>query len=227
MQRISLGALIISLGLLVDDAIISVEMMATKMEQGMERAKAASFAYTSTAFPMLTGTLITAAGFMPVGFAKSSAGEYTFSIFAVVTIALWCPGWWRCCLRHILATNCCRITRIPDPVMSMTCCTRETAFTGHFRSLVTWCVTWRKTVILITVSMFALSIFGFRFVQQQFFPSSNRPELVVDLWLPQGSSFMATETQVKRLEEKLKSDPNVVNFVGLCWQRQSALLSSA
>jgi multidrug efflux pump len=210
LQRISLGALIIALGLLVDDAIISVEMMATKMEQGMERAKAASFAYSSTAFPMLTGTLITAAGFMPVGFAKSSAGEYTFSIFAVVTIAL-IVSW----VVAVLFTPYLGYKLLPD----------YSAKPGHghdvyqgrfyrkFRSLVTLCVTWRKTVILITVGLFALSIFGFRFVQQQFFPSSNRPELVVDLWLPQGSSFQATETQVKRLEEKLLSDPNVVNFV--------------
>ncbi|MEQ1880522.1 MAG: efflux RND transporter permease subunit [Burkholderiales bacterium] len=210
LQRISLGALIISLGLLVDDAIISVEMMATKMEQGMERAKAASFAYSSTAFPMLTGTLITAAGFMPVGFAKSSAGEYTFSIFAVVTIAL-VVSW----VVAVLFTPYLGYKLLPDyPSKSgHEHDVYQGRFYRKFRSLVTWCVTWRKTVILITVSMFALSIFGFRFVQQQFFPSSNRPELVVDLWLPQGSSFMATETQVKRLEEKLKSDPNVVNFV--------------
>ena len=237
LQRISLGALIISLGLLVDDAIISVEMMATKMEQGMERAKAASFAYTSTAFPMLTGTLITAAAFTPVGFAKSSAGEYTFSIFAVVTIALivsWVvavlftpylgykllpdfrhdspsPSLFRRFLHAPLHRWIPRL--IPAPVPSHRGDVYASPFYRRFRALVDWCVNYRKTVILITVAIFALSIFGFRFVQNQFFPSSNRPELIVDLWLPQGASFQATETQVKRLEEKLKGDPQVLNYV--------------
>ena len=237
LQRISLGALIISLGLLVDDAIISVEMMATKMEQGMERAKAASFAYTSTAFPMLTGTLITAAAFTPVGFAKSSAGEYTFSIFAVVTIALivsWVvavlftpylgykllpdfrhdspsPSLFRRFLHAPLHRWIPRL--IPAPVPSHRGDVYASPFYRRFRALVDWCVNYRKTVILITVAVFALSIFGFRFVQNQFFPSSNRPELIVDLWLPQGASFQATETQVKRLEEKLKGDPQVLNYV--------------
>lgn len=210
LQRISLGALIIALGLLVDDAIISVEMMATKMEQGMDRIKAASFAYTSTAFPMLTGTLITAAGFMPVGFAKSSAGEYTFSIFAVVTIAL-LVSW----LVAVLFTPYLGYKLLPDfkPHPEHGHDVYQKPFYVRFRALVTWCVTWRKTVIVITLAMFALSMFGFQFVQQQFFPSSNRPELIVDLWLPQGASFQATEAQVKRFEEKLKDNPDIVNYV--------------
>ncbi|HXF17524.1 MAG TPA: efflux RND transporter permease subunit [Burkholderiales bacterium] len=237
LQRISLGALIISLGLLVDDAIISVEMMATKMEQGMERTKAAGFAYTSTAFPMLTGTLITAAAFTPVGFAKSSAGEYTFSIFAVVTIAL-LVSWIVAVLftpylgykllperlhgapmfsafqRFIHAPlHRWRPALIPAPAAKPGGDVYDSRFYRRFRALVDWCVNYRKTVILITVAVFALSIFGFRFVQNQFFPSSNRPELIVDLWLPQGASFQATEVQVKRLEQKLKGDENVSNFV--------------
>ena len=237
LQRISLGALIISLGLLVDDAIISVEMMATKMEQGMERSKAAGFAYTSTAFPMLTGTLITASAFTPVGFAQSSAGEYTFSIFAVVTIAL-IVSW----VVAVLFTPYLGYKLLPDlspdapapslfkrvvhgplhrwkpglisaPTVPHHGAVYDTRFYRRFRALVDWCVSYRKTVILITVAVFALSIFGFRFVQNQFFPSSNRPELIVDLWLPQGASFQATELQVKRLEDKLKGDDNVLNFV--------------
>ena len=237
LQRISLGALIISLGLLVDDAIISVEMMATKMEQGMERSKAAGFAYTSTAFPMLTGTLITASAFTPVGFAQSSAGEYTFSIFAVVTIAL-IVSW----VVAVLFTPYLGYKLLPDlspdvptpslfkrlvhgplhrwkpglisaPTAPHHGAVYDTRFYRRFRALVDWCVGYRKTVILITVAVFALSIFGFRFVQNQFFPSSNRPELIVDLWLPQGASFQATEVQVKRLEDKLKGDENVLNFV--------------
>ncbi len=209
-QRISLGALIIALGLLVDDAIIAVEMMATKMEQGWERIRAASFIYTSTAFPMLTGTLITAAGFMPVGFAKSSAGEYTFSIFAVVTIAL-LVSW----VVAVVFTPYLGFKLLPD----------YSKATGHdpdiyqkpfyrrFRELVTWCVARRKTVLVATGAVFALSIYGFQFVQNQFFPSSNRPELMVDLWLPQGASFEATENVVKRLEEKLRGDGDIENYV--------------
>ncbi len=239
LQRISLGALIISLGLLVDDAIISVEMMATKMEQGLDRVRAASFAYTSTAFPMLTGTLITAAAFMPVGFAKSSAGEYTFSIFAVVTIALM-VSW----VVAVLFTPYLGYKLLPDTAHGVA---QPSAFQKfvvgplhralprlvpapglpvvhdadvygrpfyrRFRALVNWCVAWRKTVILVTVAVFALSMFGFRFVQQQFFPSSNRPELIVDLWLPQGASFQTTEVQVRRFEDKLKGDANIENYV--------------
>lgn len=210
LQRISLGALIIALGLLVDDAIIAVEMMATKMEQGWERVRAASFAYTSTAFPMLTGTLITAAGFLPVGFAKSSAGEYTFSIFAVVTIAL-LVSW----VVAVLFTPYLGYKLLPD--------FKRHGQHGHdvyqkpfyrrFRALVTWCVTWRKTVLAITGAVFGASLFGFQFVQQQFFPSSNRPELIVDMWLPQGASYHATEREVRRMEAKLKSDADIVNYV--------------
>jgi multidrug efflux pump len=210
LQRISLGALIIALGLLVDDAIIAVEMMATKMEQGWERVRAASFAYTSTAFPMLTGTLITAAGFLPVGFAKSSAGEYTFSIFAVVTIAL-LVSW----VVAVLFTPYLGYKLLPDfgrheqhghDVY-------QKPFYRRFRAVVTWCVTWRRTVLAITGAVFALSLFGFQFVQQQFFPSSNRPELIVDLWLPQGASYQATEREVRRMEAKLGSDADIVNYV--------------
>ena len=237
LQRISLGALIISLGLLVDDAIISAEMMVTKMEQGMERAQAAAFAYTSTAFPMLTGTLITAVAFTPVGFAKSSAGEYTFSIFAVVTIAL-IVSWFVAVLftpylgykllpdfvQGVAPTSLFRrfvhgpLHRwmpqlVPAPASVHHGDVYDSPFYRSFRALVDWCVTYRKTVILITIAIFALSIFGFRFVQNQFFPSSNRPELIVDLWMPQGASFQATEVQVKRLEKKLESDGNVLNYV--------------
>jgi multidrug efflux pump len=237
LQRISLGALIIALGLLVDDAIISVESMATKMEQGMDRTKAAGFAYTSTAFPMLTGTLITAAAFTPVGFARSAAGEYTFSIFAVVTIALlvsWVvavlftpyighkllpdfghdashPSIFRRFVHSPLHRRLPRL--IPAPAPPRHGDVYDSRFYRRFRRLVEWCVSYRKTVILVTVSVFALSLFGFRYVQNQFFPSSNRPELVVDLWLPQGASFQATEMQVKRMEEKLAGDENVVSYV--------------
>ncbi len=209
-QRISLGALIIALGLLVDDAIIAVEMMSTKMEQGWERVRAASFVYTSTAFPMLTGTLITAAGFMPVGFAKSSAGEYTFSIFAVVTIAL-LVSW----VVAVVFTPYLGFKLLPDyktdPGQEVD--VYQKPFYRRFRALVTWCVTRRKTVIGLTAAVFVLAIYGFQFVQNQFFPSSNRPELLIDMWLPQGASYAATENEAKRLEEKLKGDADIENYV--------------
>lgn len=210
LQRISLGALIIALGLLVDDAIIAVEMMAVKMEQGWERTKAASFTYTSTAFPMLTGTLITAAGFLPVGFAKSAAGEYTFSIFAVVGIAL-IVSW----VVAVVFTPYLGYKLLPDFKAHPTHGHEvyQKPFYVRFRRLVTWCVDRRKTVIVATLAIFVLALFGFRFVEQQFFPSSNRPELLVDLWLPEGASLKATEEEVKKLEKHLVGDKNIVNFV--------------
>lgn len=210
LQRISLGALIIALGLLVDDAMISVEMMATKMEQGMNRFKAACYAYTHTAFPMLTGTLITVAGFLPVFLAKSSASEYTGSIFIVVGLSL-LVSWLVAVLfvpflGYRLLPSFKKSTELAHDVY-------QTPAYRLFRSLVTWCVNWRKTVIVITLLIFASSLYSFRFVENQFFPSSNRNELLVDLWLPQGSSFQATEGYAKKLEELLKGDPDIVNYV--------------
>lgn len=211
MQRISLGALIIALGLLVDDAMIAVEMMSAKMEQGWDRIKAASFAYTSTAFPMLTGTLITVAGFLPVGFARSSAGEYTFSIFSVVTIAL-LVSW----VVAVLFIPYLGTKLLPDFSKHESHSSDELyqkPFYARFRQLVTWCIDWRKTVILLTLITFGLSLAGFQLVQKQFFPSSNRPELIVDLWLPQGASITATELQVKAFEKHLQDDPAIENYV--------------
>src|SRR5581483_5848138 len=235
LQRISLGALIIALGLLVDDAIIAVEMMSIKMEQGWERAKAAGFAYTSTAPSMLTGTLITAAGFLPVGLAKSAAGEYTFSIFAVVTMSL-LISW----IVAVLFTPYLGYELLPDmkpgahgkPGMLARLAQRllrrpalrkrqrhgdedvyHTPFYRHFRAVVTWCVAHRFTVIGITAVVFVLSIAGFGLVQQQFFPSANRPELVIDLWLPSGASIVATQREAERFERVLKADPDVESYV--------------
>ena len=207
LQRISLGALIIALGLLVDDAIIAVEMMVNKMEQGWDRVRAASFAYTSTAFPMLTGTLVTAAGFLPVGFAKSSAGEYTFSIFAVVTIAL-LVSW----VVAVIFTPYIGYKILPNYQVHPD--THEDAvyqkkFYLIFRGLVTWCVRFRKTVMLLTALLFAAALVGFALVEQQFFPSSNRPELLVDLALPEGSSMRATQAEVAKMEKILANDPDI------------------
>jgi multidrug efflux pump len=220
LHKISLGALIIALGLLVDDAIISVEMMVVKMEEGWERAKAASFAYTSTAMPMLTGTIVTAAGFLPIGLARSSTGEYTFSIFAVTTIAL-LVSW----VVSVVFVPYLGYKLLPDMRRSGAHANAHAVydkpFYRRFRGLVAWCVEHRGLVIGITVAMFALSVFAFRFVQQQFFPAASRPELIVDLRLAEGASVTATEAQVKKLERLLMGDPeyarridNFVSYVG-------------
>ena len=210
LQVVSLGALIIALGLLVDDAMISIEMMAVKMEQGMRRFDAAVYAYTSTALPMLTGTLITVAGFLPVFLARSSASEYTGSLFLVVGLALLCS--WVVAVLFIPFVG---YRLLPEPKIDVE--TREDIhrrpFYNRFRRLVRWCVTWRKTVIVITVLLFATSLYGFQFVEQQFFPASNRNELLVDLWLPQGASFTATEQQAKALETLLDDDPDIDYYV--------------
>ncbi len=207
LQRISLGALIIALGLLVDDAIIAVEMMVNKMEQGWDRVRAASFAYTSTAFPMLTGTLVTAAGFLPVGFAKSSAGEYTFSIFAVVTIAL-LVSW----VVAVIFTPYISYRILPNFQVHPDAhedAVYQKKFYRMFRRVVTACVRFRKTVMLATALIFALALVGFALVEQQFFPSSNRPELLVDLQLPEGSSQRATQAEVLKMEKVLAGDADI------------------
>jgi multidrug efflux pump subunit AcrB len=210
LHKISLGALIIALGLLVDDAIIAVEMMVRKMEEGLSRFEAATFAYTSTAIPMLTGTLITAAGFLPIGLAKSAAGEYTFSMFSVNAIAL-LVSWFAAVLftpyiGYVLlkvkpATGADGHHELFD-----------TPFYARFRRLVSWCVEWRKLTIALTLATFALGVLGFRFIEQQFFPDSVRPELMVEMWLPEGSSFQATERQVKKFEGYLNKQQGIVSM---------------
>ena len=210
LQKISLGALIIALGLLVDDAIIAVEMMKLKLEQGWDRVRAATFAYTSTAFPMLTGTLITAAGFLPVGLAESAAGEYTFGIFAVVGLAL-IISWFVA----VIFTPYIGYKLLPENLADSHHGhdVYDSPFYLRFRSLVDWCVQHRRLVIAATTLAFVLSVLGFRFVQQQFFPDSTRPELIVDLWSPEGSSHLATEAQADKLQAILKDDPRIENYV--------------
>ncbi len=212
LQRISLGALVISLGLLVDDAIIAVEMMVVKMEQGWDRFKAATFAYTSTAFPMLTGTLITAAGFTPVGFAKSGAGEYTFSIFAVVTIALLTSWIVAVVFTPYIGFRLLDAAKLQEKARRHGTDIYDTPFYTRFRKLVVWCLRHRWLVIGGTVLAFVAAMAAFNAgVQKQFFPASNRPELLVDLWLPQGASLRATGAEVERVEGLLKGDDGVVN----------------
>ncbi|MEO8134042.1 MAG: efflux RND transporter permease subunit, partial [Betaproteobacteria bacterium] len=233
LHKISLGALVLSLGLLVDDAIIAVEMMAVKMEEGLDRVKAASFAFTSTAFPMLTGTLVTAAGFLPIATAQSSTGEYTRALFQVTSIAL-LVSWVAAVIvipylgnkllpdfhKHSERRLPRRLDFIATPIGRVNAAVARIArvFLVRFRRVVEWCVVWRKTVIVATIAVFAFSLFGFGFVQQQFFPASTRLELLVDLKLPEGSAIGATEREVKKLEAVLASEPkliaNYVSYVG-------------
>ncbi|MGJ7916749.1 efflux RND transporter permease subunit [Massilia sp. LXY-6] len=216
LHKVSLGALIIALGLLVDDAIIAVEMMVRKMEEGMSRFEAATFAYTSTAFPMLTGTLITAAGFLPIGLAKSAAGEYTFSMFSVNALALVIS--WVVAVTFTPYIGFVLLKVQPHPVGE---------HGGHdvfdtpgyrrFRRIVSWCVEWRKTTIAVSLAVFALGVFGFKFIEKQFFPDSSRPELMVEMWLPEGTSFAANEALVKKFEVWVRRQPeldSVTSYVG-------------
>lgn len=217
LHKISLGALVLALGLLVDDAIIAVEMMAIKMEQGYDRLRAASFAWTSTAFPMLTGTLITAAGFLPIATAQSSTGEYTRSIFQVVTIAL-LASWVAAVvfvpyLGERLLPDLAKIHAAKHGTANGVFDPHGTPFYKRVRAVVGWCVRRRKTVIVATVALFVLSVVMFKFVPQQFFPASGRLELMVDLKLTEGASLNNTAEQVKRLEQMLKDHPGIDNYV--------------
>ena len=211
LHKISLGALVLGLGLLVDDAIIAVEMMAVKMEQGFSRMKAAAFAYQSTAFPMLTGTLVTAAGFLPIATAASSTGEYTRSIFQVVTISL-ILSW----IAAVVFIPYLGYKLLPTPKPHGDGPEHDpyaTKFYQRVRAWVTWCVRFRKTVIVVTVAAFVVSILMFRFVPQQFFPSSTRLELMVDLELAEGSSLNATEAVARRLEAELAKRTDIESYV--------------
>ena len=211
LHRITLGALIIALGLLVDDAIIAVEMMVVKMEQGWDRVKAASFAWESTAFPMLTGTLVTAVGFLPIGFANSSVGEYAGGIFWVVAIAL-VASWFVA----VIFTPYIGVKLLPnfnhgkhnhDPHAIY-----ETRMYRGLRRVIEWCVRRRGTVVLATIGVFVISIVGFGHVQQQFFPLSERPELFLQLRLPEGTAFNVTKESVKKAEALLKDDKDIATY---------------
>ena len=234
LHKISLGALILALGLLVDDAIIAVEMMAIKMEQGYSRLKAAGFAWQTTAFPMLTGTLITAAGFLLIATAQSGTGEYTRSIFQVVTIAL-IVSWIAAVLfvpylgEKLLPDFTkqqqkaawylrlwARLRKQPEPVVEAHGTHHDpyqSRFYQSFRNVVEICITYRKTVIAITVGIFVLSVAMFKLVPQQFFPPSNRAEILVDLKLEEGASLTATEQAVHKVEQFLSKQKGIDNYV--------------
>jgi len=208
LDRISLGALIIALGLLVDDAIIAVEMMVVKLEQGWDRLQAATYAYQSTAFPMLTGTLVTAAGFMPVGFAKSIAGQYAGGIFWVVGVAL-ILSW----LVAVVFTPYLGVKLLPRNLGQGTHHDVYDRPVYHrLRRVVNWAVRHRFVVLALTAGLLGAAGAGMTLVQQQFFPTAARPELLVELRLREGASFAATEQQVQRLEGILKQDPDVEFF---------------
>lgn len=207
LQRISLGALILSLGLLVDDAIIAIETMVVKMEEGWDRVRAAGHAWSSTAFPMLSGTLVTAAGFMPVGLAQSTTGEYAGGIFWVVGIAL-LASW----VVAVVFTPFLGVLLLPAPKPGATHAQHDMYETRTYRALrrvVRWTIQWRRTVVLGTVALLVLSGAGMGLVKQQFFPSSARAELMLDTTLRQGASHEATVAAVARIEAKLLSDPEL------------------
>jgi multidrug efflux pump len=213
LQRISLGALIIALGLLVDDAMIVVEMMERKLEEGLNRLDAASFAYSSTAFPMLTGTLITTAGFIPVGFAASTAGEYVRSLFFVVGIAL-VTSWFVAVyftpwLGYMILKQRAHAGTHHDAY--------DTRFYRGVGHTVGWAVRHKAIVLLLTLGAFVGSLWSFQFIPQSFFPQSSRPEILVDMWLPEGTAIKEVERQAKALEAKIMDDPDkkfVATFIG-------------
>jgi multidrug efflux pump subunit AcrB len=214
LHRISLGALIIALGLLVDDAMIAVEMMERKLEEGLPKLEAAGFAYTSTAFPMLSGTLITTAGFIPVGFAASQAGEYVSTLFWVVGIALVTSWIAAVYFTPWFGTLLLKERLHPEGG------THELFTSRFYRSLratIGWAVTHRVIIVLVTVVLFGISVWGFKFVPRDFFPPSSRLEVMVDLWLPEGTSIGETERQTLALEKRLLADPDqqqVTTFIG-------------
>lgn len=218
LHKVSLGTLVLALGLLVDDAIIAVEMMAVKLEQGYSRARAAAFAYTSTAFPMLTGTLVTVSGFLPIALAQSSTGEYTRSIFEVSAIAL-IASWFAAVVLipllgyHMLPEQK-KAAHLPDDHEHDI---YDTRFYTRLRGWVAWCIERRFVVLAITAALFVVAMLGFSLVPQQFFPSSDRPELLVDLRLPEGASFDATLRETERFEKTIDKRPEIdhsVSFVG-------------
>ncbi len=217
LHKISLGSLIIALGLLVDDAIIAVEMMVLKMEEGYDKLRAATFAYEITAMPMLTGTLITAAGFLPIGIAKSVTGEYTFAIFAVTVIALVIS--WFASVYFVPYLGMLLLRTPPRHAGAGEAGAPagegghhdvfDSPFYNRFRRTVNWCVEHRWATIGATLLTFALGIVGMGQVQQQFFPDSSRPEILVDLWFPEGTAFQANEEVTRRVEARLLQEPGV------------------
>ena len=205
LQRISLGALIIALGLLVDDAMITVEMMVSRLEAGDSRSAAATFAFTSTAFPMLTGTLVTVAGFLPIGFNGSAAGEYTYSLFVVIMVSL-LVSW----VVAVLFAPLVGVKILPATMAHHA--DKPGRFAALFRAVLLRTMRWHWTTVIVSVALLVGSVYCMRFVQQQFFPSSDRSEILVDMTLPQMSSIAETRKQMDRFEARLKQEPEVTRW---------------
>lgn len=211
LQRISLGALIIALGLLVDDAIIAIEMMIVKLEQGWSRFDAACFSYTSTAYPRLTGALVTCAGFIPIAFAKGSASEYCVTLFWVVLYSLIASWLVAGAVTPLLGYQFLKI-KPTQPVAGESHAhldLYDTPFYRRFKHLLLWCMHHRKTVLTTTAAAFIGSIFLLGFVKQEFFPASSRPELIIQLKLQEGASLVHTEEAARQFAEKLDGDPDI------------------
>lgn len=205
LDRITLGALILALGLLVDDAIIAIEMMLVKIEEGLDKVQAASYAWSVTAMPMLVGTLITAVGFVPIGFAASNVGEYAGNIFWILGISL-IASW----LVAVLFTPYLGVKLLPKHSHHDQSNPYESRLYQKLRGIITWCVQRRKTVLLTTFILFVLSVVGMgKLVEKQFFPSSDRPELMVDIYLPEGTSIQVTDKLTQRIEKVLAEQPEV------------------
>ncbi|MGB6316660.1 MAG: efflux RND transporter permease subunit [Pseudolabrys sp.] len=205
MQRISLGALIIALALMVDDAMTTTDAMLTRLAQGDEKVQAATFAFRTYAFAMLAGTLVTIAGFVPVGFAASGAGEYTFSLFAVVTIALIVSWFVAVLFAPLLGVA---ILAPPKAAKSS-----EPGWVFRtYRAFLTWALRAKWLTLAVTLGMFVASLFAIRLIPNQFFPASDRPELLIDMTLPQNASIFASETVGRRLDDILKDDPDVARW---------------
>jgi multidrug efflux pump subunit AcrB len=204
MQRISLGALIIALALLVDDAMTTTDAMLNRLGEGDDRISAATFAYRAYAYAMLAGTFVTIAGFVPVGFAASSAGEYTFSLFAVVSIAL-LVSWF--------------VAVVFAPLLGIAILKPPKASTGEpgpvlraYRGILSLAIRLRYLTLAVTIGLFVLSILALPLIPRQFFPSSDRPELLVDISLPQNASIYASEDAALRFDALLKDDPDVARW---------------
>src|SRR5207248_8795492 len=206
-----LGSLILALGLLVDDAIIAIEMMVVKMEEGYDRIGAAAYAWSHTAAPMLAGTLVTAIGFMPNGFARSTAGEYTSNMFWIVGLAL-IASW----IVAVLFTPYLGLKLLPNfaklGVHENQNAIYDTPVYRALRRVIGWCLRWRKSVVAVTVLMFVGSATGFGLVQQQFFPTSTRSELFFEMRLPEGTAIGVTDAIAKRAEQLLTGDPDIETY---------------
>lgn len=208
LHKVSLGALIMALGLLVDDAIIAIEMMTVKLEEGWGRFEAACYAYTATAFPMLTGTLITCAGFIPIGFSKGMAAEFTSSLFPVITIALLISWIVSVMVAPLLGYRLIKPKHAATPGHNI----HDTKFYRMFRQILVWCLSHKKAVLSATAACFIGSIFLLGFVKQEFFPPSIRPELLVEMTLPEGSSLAATEQEAQKFADSLNGDPDIESY---------------